>query len=158
MDLILFHFPSQSDEINREIWSGLEDALSQGLVRSIGVSNFNVQQLQSLVQTVNVFPAMNQIESHPQLSQRQLIDYCFQYNIRVTAYSPLGAGSLIGNPTLVDIGKKYGKSSAQVMIRWQIQRGVVAIPKSTKRDRLRDNINVFDFSLTEQEMKTIEEM
>ncbi|CAG2180651.1 unnamed protein product [Oppiella nova] len=115
-------------------------------------------RLQSLIQTVNVFPAMNQIKSRPQLSQRQLIDYCFQHNIRVTAYSPLGSGSLIGNPTLVDIGKKYEKSSAQVMIRWQIQRGVVAIPKSTKRDRLRDNINVFDFSLTEQEMKTIEEM
>ncbi|CAG2112657.1 unnamed protein product [Medioppia subpectinata] len=158
VDMILFHFPSESDEINREVWSGLEDALNQGLVRAIGVSNFNVQQLESLIQTANVLPAMNQIESHPQLSQRQLLDYCSRYKIRVTAYSPLGAGTLISNSKLISIGNKYNKTSAQVMIRWQIQRGVVAIPKSTKADRLRDNFNVFDFSLTDEEMNIIENM
>ncbi|XP_054160273.1 uncharacterized oxidoreductase YtbE-like [Oppia nitens] len=156
VDLMLIHYPSNNSQLNSHVWSGLEDALNQGLVKSIGVSNFNEQQLQSLIQTANVFPAINQIESHPQLSQRQLIDYCRQFKTRVTAYSPLGAGSLITHPVLTQIGNTYNKTAVQVMLRWQIQRGVIVIPKTTKKHRMTENINLFDFSLTSQQINQIQ--
>ena len=158
VDLMLVHRPDDNPVLNTEIWNGLEEALNKGLVKSIGVSNFNVTQLESLLKKAKVVPAMNQVESHPQKNQRQLIDYCMGKGIHVTAYSPLGAGTLITNPTIVAMGKKHNKTAAQVMIRWQIQRGVVAIPKSTKKERIHENIDVFDFSLTEEEMKTLEDM
>ena len=158
IDLMLIHSPDNKPEINDESWSGLEEALNKSLVRSIGVSNFNITQLESLLKKAKIVPAINQIESHPQKNQRQLIDYCNSKGIHVTAYSPLGAGTLLSDSTIVSIGKRYKKSAAQVMIRWQIQRGVVAIPKSTKKERIRENIDVFDFTLTDEELKTLENM
>ena len=158
VDLMLIHGPSNDPVLNDDMWSGLEEALNRSLVKSIGVSNFNITQLERLLKGAKVVPAMNQVESHPQKSQKQLIDFCKGKGIQVTAYSPLGAGTLVTNPTIVKIGQKYKKTAAQVMIRWQIQRGVVAIPKSTKRDRIDENINVFDFSLTAEDMKTLEDM
>ena len=101
---------------------------------------------------------MNQVESHPQQNQDQLIDFCTKHGIHVTAYSPLGAGTLLTNPTIVGIGKKHNKSAAQVMIRWQIQRGVIAIPKSTKKEYIKENIDVFDFELTDQDMSVLDKM
>ncbi|XP_054160961.1 uncharacterized oxidoreductase YtbE-like [Oppia nitens] len=158
LDMMLFHWPSDSAPVNQEIWRGLEDALQLGLVRTIGVSNFDLSKLEQLLETAKVVPAVNQIESHPKLSQRPMIDFCNQYGIRMTAYSPLGAGSLVDLPLLTEIGNRYAKSAAQVMLRWQIQRGVVVIPKSTKRYRLIENINIFDFNLTDEEVKLIEDL
>jgi len=158
IDLMLFHSPTNNSKTNSETWSGLEDALDLGLVKSIGVSNFNIEQLTSLFETAKIIPAINQVECHPNKNQRELIEYCNRYGILLTAFSPLGAGSLVTDPTIVEIGKKHNKSAAQVMIRWQIQRGVVAIPKSTKKERIKENIEVFDFSLTDNEMKTLEDM
>jgi diketogulonate reductase-like aldo/keto reductase len=158
IDLMLIHSPSNDSETNSETWTGLEEAVNQGLVKSIGVSNFNIEQLTSLLKTAKMIPAMNQVESHPKVNQKELLDYCSKHGIHLTAYSPLGAGNLITDPTIVEIGKKHNKSAAQVMIRWQIQRGVVAIPKSTKKERIKENIEVFDFSLTDDEMKTLENM
>ncbi len=158
IDLMLIHFPTNDSMTNSEVWSGLEEAVNQTLVKSIGVSNFNIEQLTSLLKTAKIIPAMNQVESHPKMNQKELMDFCSKHGIHLTAYSPLGAGTLITDPTIVEIGKKHNKSAAQVMIRWQIQRGVVAIPKSTKKERIKENIEVFDFSLTDEEMKTLENM
>ena len=101
---------------------------------------------------------MNQIRSNPKQNNNHIIDYCKRFGIQVTAYSPLGGGGLIKDPTLTEIGNRHNKTTAQVMIRWHLQRGVVAIPKSTKTERIRDNFNVWDFSLTEDDMKTINSM
>ena len=158
IDLMLIHWPANDPQVNSEVWSGLEDALDQRLVRAIGVSNFNINQLQKLLETTKIIPQMNQIRSNPKENNNQIIDYCKRFGIQVTAYSPLGRGSLISDPTLMAIAKKHNKSTAQVMIRWHLQRGVVAIPKSTKTERIRDNFNVWDFSLTEEDMKTINSM
>ena len=155
IDLMLLHLPSSDPQVNKEIWSGLEDALDSRLVRAIGVSNFNSQQLDELIKTAKVVPQMNQIESNPQKPNNEIIDYCKRHGIQVTAYSPLGSGSLIKHPGIAQIANNHNKSTAQVMIRWQLQRGVVVIPKSTKKERIRDNFNVFDFSLTEDEMKAL---
>ncbi|CAG2182936.1 unnamed protein product, partial [Oppiella nova] len=124
VDLMLFHHPSNDPAVNAQVWLGLERALSEGLVKGIGVSNFNANQLERLLSAAQVVPAVNQIESHPKCSQRDLIEVCRRYGIQVTAYSPLGAGSLVRNESIATIGRTYGKSAAQVMIRWQIQRGL----------------------------------
>ena len=152
---MLIHYPSNESRMNSEIWKALEDSLNMGLIRSIGVSNFNVTQLNDLIKTANVFPAMNQMESYPGLSQKQVIRFCSAYKTRVTAYSPLGAGTLVKDPAIMSIGQKYNKSAAQVMIRWQIQRGVFVIPKSTNEHRIRENIGVFDFDLTVDDMNSL---
>ncbi|CAG2109294.1 unnamed protein product [Medioppia subpectinata] len=158
VDLMLIHRAAIDPNVNDEVWKGLEDALAQKLVKSIGISNFDVQQIDSLLKNAKIIPAMLQVESHPQQNQRQLIDYCRKYDIHLTAYSPLGAGTLIKNPTIVSIGKSHNKSAATVMIRWQVQRGVVAIPKSTKNAYIIENIDVFDWTLTDNEMKVLEDM
>jgi diketogulonate reductase-like aldo/keto reductase len=157
IDLMLIHSPTNDSEINSEIWSGFEEAVNQTLVKSIGVSNFNIEQLTSLLKTAKIIQAMNQVEGHQKVNQKELLDYCSKRGIHLTA-SPLAAGTLITDPTIVEIGKKHNKSAAQVMIRWQIQRGVIAIPKSTKKERIKENIEVFDFSLTDEEMKTLKNM
>jgi diketogulonate reductase-like aldo/keto reductase len=113
--------------------------------------------LTSLLKTAKIIQAMNQVEGHQKVNQKELLDYCSKRGIHLTA-SPLAAGTLITDPTIVEIGKKHNKSAAQVMIRWQIQRGVIAIPKSTKKERIKENIEVFDFSLTDEEMKTLKNM
>ncbi|XP_054160698.1 9,11-endoperoxide prostaglandin H2 reductase-like [Oppia nitens] len=158
LDLMLLHSPA-SDEINRQVWSGLEEAVQQKLVRSIGVSNFNIKQLETLLKTSpRIVPAINQVESHPQLNQQPLIDYCTKQGIHLTAYSPLGAGTLIKDPTITAIGKRYNKTAAQVLIRYEVQRGIIAIPKSLKKNYIKENIDVFDFELTTDDMKTLNDM
>ncbi|CAG2104893.1 unnamed protein product [Medioppia subpectinata] len=158
VDLMLIHMPSNDLAVNDKVWSALEEAVAQKLIRSIGVSNFNAQQIDSLLKNAKVVPAMLQVESHPQVNQRQLISYSNKHGIHLTAYSPLGAGTLIKNPTIVEIGKSHNKSAATVMIRWQVQRGVVAIPKSLKLNYIKENIDVFDWTLTDNEMKVLEDM
>ncbi|CAG2179109.1 unnamed protein product [Oppiella nova] len=157
VDLMLIHRPS-TDAVNSEVWSALEEAVSEKHIKSIGVSNFQISQIDSLLKSAKIIPAMLQVESHPQQNQDQLIEYCNKHDIRMTAYSPLGAGTLLKDATIGSIGKSHNKSAASVMIRWQVQRGVVAIPKSTKRNYLIENIDVFDWSLTDNEMKVLDEM
>ncbi len=155
VDLVLVHFPNGNYS---DIYKGLEDAFEQKLAHSIGISNFNVQQIETLTKTAKVKPAMNQIQIHPKMNQDETVDYCKKHDIVITGYSPLGLGSLISDPTLTEIGKKHNKTSAQVMIRWQIQRGLVVIPKSVHKERIVENFNVFDFELTADEMNTIHNM
>jgi diketogulonate reductase-like aldo/keto reductase len=155
VDLMLIHWPEGNVS---DIYAGLEDAVSQKLVHSIGVSNFEVKNLNDLLKTAKVKPAMNQIEIHPNKNQDETVDLCKKEGIVVTGFSPLGTGTLLKESHLVAIGTAHKKSSAQVCLRWQIQRGLVTIPKTTHKDRLTENIDVFGFELSETEMKTIHDI
>lgn len=148
-----------------ETWPAMEALVSKGLVRSIGLSNFNSAQIQRVLDVATIKPAVLQIESHPYFTQIPLITFAKEKGIVVTAYSPLGSPdrpwarpgepALLEDPKLVEIGTKYGKSPAQIAIRYQIQRGVVVIPKSVTPDRIISNAQVFDFELTEEDMGVV---
>ena len=158
VDLMLIHFPTPDPSVNRNVWFALEEALSLRAVLSIGVSNFNVTEIKNLLKKAKVIPSVAQVESHPLKSQKKLIEFCGRNGIRVSARLPLASGFLLNDTTVVSIGQKYSKTAAQVLIRWQLQRGVVAIPKSAERDGIEENINVFDFSLADEDMKSLDDM
>ena len=142
-----------------ETWRCMEECVKQGFTRSIGVSNTNQSQLERLMKSGSIKPAMNQIESHPIFQNKSLIQFCHENNIAVTAYAPFGAGRVPQLPndesTLCKIAKQHNKTPAQVCIRWQIQRGNVVIPKSVTPERIAENASVWDFQLSESEMNEL---
>ncbi|XP_044137403.1 aldo-keto reductase family 1 member D1-like [Bufo gargarizans] len=150
-------------------WEALEECKEAGLVKSLGVSNFNRRQLELILNKpgLKYKPTTNQVECHPYFTQPKLLEFCRQHDIVIVGYSPIGTSRdaswvnvssppLLEDPTLVRIGKKYGKTSAQVALRFNAQRGVVVIPKSFNPKRMTENFKIFDFSLTDEEMKDIE--
>lgn len=158
IDLYLIHWPIQNKYV--ESWRMMEKWYKQGRIRAIGVSNFHEQHLKEIFACSSIVPAVNQVELHPLLSQKKLRAYCEQHDIAVQAWSPLGGNgtSLINDPRILEIGKKYNKSGAQIIIRWDIQLGILTIPKSIHPYRIAQNADVFDFSLTDEEMQKINEM
>jgi diketogulonate reductase-like aldo/keto reductase len=152
VDLYLIHWP-----VNKDTWKALEHLYEQGRVRAIGVSNFHVHHLDDLLQDAVVKPMVNQVEYHPRLSQRPLLAYCQKNGIQMEAWSPLMQGKeLISHELLVGLGQKYGKSPAQIILRWDLQNGVVTIPKSVTPSRIRENADIFDFQLSAEDMALID--
>jgi len=161
LDLYLIHWPANAKnydnwkKTNADTWRAMEELQSEGKIKSIGVSNFFQEHLESLFQTAKVIPSINQIEFHPGYWQPQLVDFCKQNKIVVESWSPLARGKVFGNETLINISKKHKKSVSQICLRWIIQHEVVVIPKSTNPERMSENMDVFDFELSAAEMEQI---
>lgn len=154
VDLYLIHWPVPGCYL--ETWKELEKIYHSGRAKAIGVSNFEIQHLEELFQTSSIVPAVNQIEYHPLFNQSELCSYCQERGIAVQAYAPLARGAYLNRDTLIRIGAKYGKSPAQTGLRWLVQKGISVIPKSTHSDRIASNADIFDFELTDIEMKAID--
>ncbi|RID86048.1 aldo/keto reductase [Peribacillus asahii] len=154
LDLYLIHWPGKDKYV--DTWRALETLYKEGKVRAIGVSNFHIHHLENLLKSSEVKPVINQIELHPRLTQVEIREFCQKHDIQVEAWSPLGRGVLLDNPTIGGIAKKHGKTSAQVIIRWHLQHGIVVIPKSVTLARIEENAQVFDFELSVEEMKEID--
>ena len=154
VDLYLIHWPVPGCYL--ETWKELEKIYHSGRAKAIGVSNFEIQHLEELFQTSGIVPAVNQIEYHPLFNQSELCSYCQERGIAVQAYASLARGAYLNRDTLIRIGAKYGKSPAQTGLRWLVQKGISVIPKSTHSDRIASNADIFDFELTDIEMKAID--
>ena len=157
LDLVLLHQPFGD---TYGAWRALEDLYEEGKIRAIGISNFYVDRMVEFVNFNRIKPMITQMEVHIFNQQKQLKEYADKYNVQLEAWAPFGEGrgNTFDNEVIKDIGDKYGKTAAQVMLRWNIQRGVVVIPKSTHYERMVENFNVFDFELTDEEMNTIAEL
>ncbi|XP_063899149.1 aldo-keto reductase family 1 member B1 [Helicoverpa armigera] len=183
LDLYLIHWPQAYQEDGElfpkkgediafsdvdyvDTWKAMEPLVGEGLTKSIGVSNFNSKQIARLLEHANIVPVTNQVECHPYLNQRRLKEFCEARNIKITAYSPLGSPdrpwakpgdpSLMDDPKLKAIADRLGKTVAQVLIRYQIDRGVIVIPKSVTKSRIESNFNVFDFKLSQEDVSLID--
>jgi methylglyoxal/glyoxal reductase len=154
LDLYLIHWPVEGKY--KDAWRALETLYKEGRVKAIGVSNFQIHHLEDLMKDAEIKPMVNQVEYHPRLTQKQLHSFCQEHGIQLEAWSPLMQGQLLDNEVLQEIANKYNKSVAQVILRWDLQNGVVTIPKSTKEHRIVENASVFDFELTEEDMKRID--
>jgi len=151
-----------------DTWKEMEKLVELGLTKSIGVSNFNSEQIEHILKNAKIPPATNQIEMHPYFIQTKLVEFCKKRGVSITAYSPFASPShptakpgdpkLLDEPKLLEIGKKYGKGANHVILRWLIQKDVITIPKSVTKSRIIDNFNVLDFTLTEQDMKEVESL
>ncbi|MES1041489.1 aldo/keto reductase [Peribacillus simplex] len=156
LDLYLIHWPVEGKY--KEAWRALETLYKEGKVKAIGVSNFQIHHLKDLMADAEVKPMVNQVECHPRLTQKEVQAFCKEQGIQLEAWSPLMQGELLDNEVLQAIATKHGKSVAQVILRWDLQNGIVTIPKSTKEHRIIENSSVFDFELTEEEMNQIDEL
>jgi len=137
-------------------WGVLEKLYGEGLCRAVGVSNFTTRHLKELLENCEIVPAVNQVEFSPFLYQKELLEFCNKKGIQLEAYSPLVRGQKMKDQRLVAIAKKYGKTPAQVLIRWVLQKGLVTIPKSSKKERILENADVFDFEISKQDEKTMD--
>ena len=164
LDLYLIHWPAVAkvspnwEEINADTWRGFEKLYNDGKIRAIGVSNFLPNHLESLKANSTVMPMVNQIEFHPGYTQPGLVEYCKQNGITVQAWSPLGSGAVLKDPLLMEIAAKYGKSVAQLCIRFALQQDIVPLPKSITPERILANREVFDFTISAEDMARIAAM
>ncbi|WML38049.1 aldo/keto reductase [Neobacillus sp. OS1-2] len=156
LDLYLIHWPVAGKY--KEAWRALEALYKEGRVKAIGVSNFQVHHLEDLMREAEIKPMINQVEYHPRLTQKELQTFCQEHGIQMEAWSPLMQGQLLDHPALQEMAKKYNKSVAQVILRWDLQNGVVTIPKSTKEPRIVENASIFDFELSREDMEQIDRM
>ncbi len=156
LDLYLIHWPGK--EKYAESWKALEDLYEQGKIKAIGVCNFTVSHLQNLLSFARIKPVVNQVEFHPRMQQTELRSFCEQHQIQLEAWAPLMQGGLLEDATISNIATKYGKTNAQVILRWDVQNGIITIPKSVRRERMLQNADIFDFKLTDEEMALINAM
>ena len=159
IDLYLIHWPAQGISNSIEIWRAMVHLLREGKSRAIGVSNYTIDDLKEILQDSDFVPAVNQVEFHPFLYQKDLLSFCEKNSIQLEAYSPLTRGKRLNHPTVLAVAKKYGnKTPAQVMIRWTLQHNLVVIPKSVHENRILENSQVFDFELRAEDMKLLESL
>jgi len=157
VDLFLIHWPlpTRYDGDFVSTWNTLEEFYRDGRARSIGVSNFQPHHLRRLHGETDIIPAVNQIEVHPYLTQDEVRAFCTEHQVAVEAWSPLGHGSILGDPVVQSVAKRAGKTPAQVVLRWHIQRGDIVFPKSVTPERIRENIDVFDFELSAADIEDL---
>lgn len=160
IDLYLIHWPGRHKTLRQESWEAMIELQKDGLLKDIGVSNYMVEHLEELIGYSETLPAVNQIEFHPYIYRRQkpVLDWCRDHGTTVEAYSPLARGQGLDEPELQEIAKSHGKTPGQVMLRWAIQHGTTPIPKSAHTSRIRENIEVFDFELTQKEMSQLDNL
>lgn len=164
IDLYLIHWPANAknyenwQKTNAETWKAMEELQADGKIKSIGVSNFWPEHFEALFKTANVPPAINQIEYHPGYWQPEVVKYCKERKIALQSWSPLARGRVFDNKLLRQIASSHNKTVSQICLRWIIQANVIAIPKSTHEERIKENMDVFDFELSKKEMKAISEL
>lgn len=164
LDLLLIHWPrfkahyDDFAQINQETWKAFETLYHEKKVRAIGVSNFLPSHLCPLMERASILPMVDQIEHHPYLHQQETVDFCKQNGLLVQACGPLGQGQVLNDPSLMQIAAKHNKSTAQICVRWNLQCGILPLPKSTKKERMLENRQVFDFVLDENDMRVISAM
>ncbi|BFZ63799.1 hypothetical protein YB2330_004931 [Saitoella coloradoensis] len=157
IDLYLIHNPRSGTEKRLETWRALEKCVEVGKVRSIGVSNYAPQHIQEILDSnPKIKPAINQIELHPYSQQREITDYCKEKGIALTAYAPLTRCKHFEKPEVVKVAEKHGVTTPQVLVRWNLEKGYVVLPKSEKEDRIKSNADVYGFSLDEEDMKLLD--
>ncbi|MGW7986174.1 aldo/keto reductase [Staphylococcus shinii] len=156
LDLYLIHWPGTNESLMLETWEGMEVLYNEGKVKNIGVSNFTIEQLELLEAKTTIKPVINQVEFHPYFTQESLRNYLASASIQMESWSPLMNAEILTDETINAIADETGKSPAQIVIRWNIEHGVVTIPKSVTPHRIEENINVFDFSLTEAQINRID--
>ncbi|SFE67323.1 Aldo/keto reductase [Bacillus sp. OV194] len=156
LDLYLIHWPVEGKY--KDAWRALETLYKEGRVKAIGVSNFQIHHLKDLMKDAEIKPMINQVEYHPKLSQKELQEFCKAQGIQMEAWSPLMQGQLLDHPVLKEIADHHNKSVAQIILRWDLQNGVITIPKSTKEHRIIENSMVFNFELSDMEMNRINEL
>ena len=153
LDLYLIHWP-QGDVAR--MWAGLERARELGLTRSIGISNYSAAEVETVIATGTIPPAVNQVQFNPHRYRRGLLDACAKHDVAVEAYSPLGTGSSLTDATVARIASQAGRTPAQVLLRWCLQHGLIVIPKSVRRERIEENAQIFDFALSAQDMAELD--
>ena len=157
IDLLLLHWPGNHQV---EAYKDMEKAVELGKVRSIGLSNYTGHNLDEILKNAKIVPSINQIELHPYYQRNNVVNQCQKLGIKIESWFPIGHGdkNLLNETIFKELGKKYGKSNPQIILRWHIQKGYIIFPKSTKEKHIKENCEIFDFELTEEEMKKIDKM
>lgn len=155
INLYLIHWPNK---LNAETWRAFEDLYEMGKVKAIGVCNFKVNHLEDLRKSANIMPMINQVEMHPFSIKNEILTYCKESDIQVVAWSPISRGRIFSNDLMVRLAEKYNKTIAQIALKWHMQRGVIPIPKSSNEDRIKENIDLFDFEISTEDMKNIDSL
>ncbi len=165
LDLYLIHWPAiekqfgaEAEELNAETWRAMEELYKEGKIRAIGVSNFLKHHMEALAKTATVTPMINQIEYHPGWMQQDTVEYCQANGTVVQAWSPFARGAILDNELLQELAKKYNKTTAQITMRWILQNGIQPIPKTVSTVRMDENIQIFDFEISAEDMKKINEL
>lgn len=165
VDLYLVHWPtagdaSKGESINKreETWRAMEEIYRSGKAKAIGVSNYTIRHLEEIKKYVTIQPAVNQVEFHPFLYQEELLNYCKKNGIAFEAHSPLIHGEHLDNEIITNIAKKHAKSGTQVLLRWSLQHGAIPLPKSVHKERIEENLKIFDFELSDEDMKALDSL
>lgn len=158
VDLYLIHWPRPSDDKYVATWKALNRLRTEGIARSIGVCNFHIDYLERIIHETGVVPAVNQVELHPFFQQKELREFHQKHNIVTEAWSPLSRGTIFTNEVILDLSHKYKKTAAQIILRWHFENGIVAIPKSSNPKRLLENLDIFDFHLSADDLEAMNKL